>query len=96
MRPALFLIALFFCGAAAAQTTSQQRCNLLSSTVAATADWRDNGVPIAKAQANVEQVLLQMSASGDDKQKWHDAVTAIYSSTVRSDQIEQKLRNYCQ
>lgn len=96
MRKAIGACVLGFlsCGSYA-QSPAQQDCNLLSSTVAATADWRDNGVPLAKAQANVERVLNQMPATAADKKNWRDTVTAIYGSSVPSDQIETKLRSLC-
>lgn len=76
-------------------TPAQQDCNLLTQTVASTAIWRDNGVPITKAQSNVEAVLVQMPATEQDKKQWHDAVTAIYGSQVTADQLSAKLGSLC-
>jgi hypothetical protein len=90
------MMAFFIALVASSWTYAQPGdCNLLAQTVASTAIWRDNGVPIAKAQANVEAVLIQMPATPEDKRKWHEAVATIYGSKISSDQLSDTLGSMC-
>lgn len=79
-----------------AQSRAKMDCNLLAGTVALAATWRDNGVPLSKAQANVDQVLNDMPATQADHASWRRAVSAIYGSKVTSEQVEERLRASCQ
>ncbi|WP_175784620.1 hypothetical protein [Burkholderia ambifaria] len=74
----------------------REDCNLLSGTVAMAATWRDNGVPLSKAQSNVDQVLNGMPATQADHASWRRAVSAIYGSKVTSEQVEERLRANCE
>jgi hypothetical protein len=96
-KKAAFAVLMLAASSVGAQIPSpaQQNCNLLTQTVAATAIWRDNGVPLAKAQSNVADVLAQMPATEVDKQKWLDAVTSVYGSKITSDQISASLGKMC-
>ncbi|MDN7913711.1 hypothetical protein [Burkholderia cepacia] len=73
----------------------REDCNLLSGTVAMAATWRDNGVPLSKAQANVDNVLNEMPASSSDHASWRRAVATIYSSNVTSEQVQERLQANC-
>lgn len=73
----------------------REDCNLLSGTVALAATWRDNGVPLSKAQANVDSVLNGMPATQADHASWRRTVSAIYGSKVTSEQVEERLRANC-
>lgn len=91
---------LFHAGHVSAQTgfptPEEQQCNLLAGTVAATAVWRDNKVPLAKAQGNVDHVVMDIpGATAEDSKKWRDTVAAIYKSNFTPDQIQEKLQSYC-
>ncbi|VVD91065.1 hypothetical protein PCO31110_01622 [Pandoraea communis] len=88
-------VTLVFTATAFAQSKLPSDCNLLTQTVAATAMWRDNGVPLSKAQENVDKVLKQMPSTSEDRANWRNAVSAIYSSKVTSSQVSESLKRDC-
>ena len=70
-------------------------CFLLSAVLASTATWRANGVPIARAQSNMNDALSRAGATLDDKKLWGDAVTAIYQSSITSAQFGPAMHQEC-
>lgn len=71
-------------------------CFLLAGMVSSVPTWRDNGVSISRAHANVEQALVSAGATLEEKKKWHDSVVSLYGSRVSSAEVEKTLRPSCE
>lgn len=103
MKTIIAALALLFssvCAFAQFPSPARQECNLIVATVASTADWRDNGVPLSRSQRNVENVFLSSSVGPimtiEDRQKWRDTVAGIYASDLTSGRLQRMLsQSYC-
>lgn len=71
-------------------------CRIFAATLSATADWRDNHVPLARAQSNVRQTLKKLPpAEGADPASVDAIVAQIYSSNTASTRLGNDLRAAC-